>query len=127
MVIEDKQQEMKVKHLFQSAQDLAKLIELRTNGLSKCTIKFDKGDHGTDSAAMYLNVEKKPCYFNHEMFGYFTRKNILNYQLKMDNYDKLLPTRSPETFKDLMKKLHDSNYFKATYLGYQFKYDKWAS
>ena len=78
---------MKVKHLFQSAQDLTKLIELRTNGIKKCTIKFDKGDYGTDSAAMLINLEKKSCYFNYEMFGYFTRKNVINYQIKMDKYD----------------------------------------
>lgn len=84
------------------------------------------GDQGTDSASMYFGIEKKPYYFNHELFGYFTRKNLLNYQVKIDQYNQILPTRAPETFKDFMNKIHDSNYYKATMLGFCFKYDKWA-
>ena len=66
---------------------MTKLIELRANGIKKCSIKFDKGDFGTDSAAMLVELEKKSCYLNHEMFGYFTRKNVIDYQIKMEKYD----------------------------------------
>lgn len=93
---------------------MTQLIELRTNGIKKCTIKFEKGDEGPDTASMIIGIEKKACYLNHEMFGYFSKKNIVDYQVKVEKYE--------------LKKLNDlDKYLKATMVGNQFKFNKWAS
>ena len=114
MVVEDKMEEMRVKHLFQSAQELTELIQIRANGIQQCSIKFSRGDEGLDSASMLIGIQKKPYYFNNEIFGYFSKKNTIDFHLKIAKIEI-------EKLKDLEK------YSKAQRIGTQFKFDKWAS
>ena len=63
---------------------------------------------------MLIGIEKKPYYLNNEIFGYFSKKNTLDYHLKICEF-------KVEKLKEFEKNL------KSTRIGTQFKFDKWAS
>jgi hypothetical protein len=108
---------------------LAQLIELRTCGVEKCSIKFDKGKYGTDCASIYVSVEKKPYYFDYTHYGYFDKRNTLDYHLKIRRYDcfELKGLGSPaitESWNNFMKSVQDAKVLKNGYLGYRFNFAK---
>lgn len=122
-VFEEKLNDFKVKDLFQSAQELAEIIELRTNGIKKCQVKIDKGEDGIDSAALFFNIEKKPIYFNYDQYGYITRKNQLNYYVKFAKFNE----SGPERFRKIMDDFQKAEILKNVKIGNSFAFDKWAT
>jgi hypothetical protein len=48
---------------------MAEVIEERTNGMRKCTVRIDKGA-GPDTANVYFDLIKRPWYFSYNQFGY---------------------------------------------------------
>ena len=65
---------------------MAELVDSRTHGLKKMTVKIDKGDK-EDTAKVFFNLSKMPHYFNSEMFGYLHRKNRLDFNYKLSQYN----------------------------------------
>jgi hypothetical protein len=53
------------------------LVDARARGIKKCTIRFEKGVEGIDSAQMHFTVEKAPHYLLVPYFGYYANPNLL--------------------------------------------------
>lgn len=100
---------------------MAKILEQRVPGLKKCTIKLDKGDEGTDSAKLFIGVEKKPIYQSMKIFGYAYHKNTFDYNMKICKYNEILPKNVKALQKlniyNTMNKIHESEMLENTKIG----------
>ena len=85
-IFDDKKEDLKVNDLLNATKEMAEIIDSRTNGMKKLSVKIDKGTE-VDTAKIYFNLAKKPCYFNHELFGYLHRKNRLDFHYKIREYN----------------------------------------
>jgi hypothetical protein len=50
------------------------------------TVKIDKGEQ-INSANVYFIFEKRPLFFNYEVFGYLHRKNRIDLSMNLTKYD----------------------------------------
>lgn len=81
----------------------------RVKGAQKCTVRFERGYQGLDSAIMKFEVEKAPYYFMVPFFGYYEHPNELFCSFIFKNY-----FAKSSLFKP----------FQQTEFGYKYRYDK---
>ena len=123
--MEDKVKDLKVKNMMECAAELPSIITSRTNGVEKVQVRFGKGD-AIDSAIMHWNFHQKPMYFNYELFGYLHRKNRLDYNFKILNYDSLKMNKEFKFINKWIEDFQNSKWHKSSTFGAAFKFDKWA-
>jgi len=104
---------------------------MRTCGIKKCSFKFDQGEQGTDSASMFVSVEKKNAYLNYNIFGYMVKPNLLDYHLRIDRLMNLeennkMKWNDMKLIPDFTDKLQNCGLFKNGLIGFNYNYAKMA-
>ena len=127
-IVQDKLEggeELKFKHLLSAVKEMSELIDFRTNGMRKCTVRIDKGN-GPDTANVYFDLAKAPWYFNYNQFGYIQKRNKLDFNFKLQTYNSLKFQKEFKFFNEYFDQLQNSNYLECSKIGFAFNCDKWA-
>lgn len=93
---------------FGSAVELANDVNNRASGIEKCTIKFEKGTGGIDTALLRFSAEKKGHYFKFPFFNYYSEPSKIRLAYCFRKY-----YAHTSLFKPLF----------STELGYTYRYD----
>jgi hypothetical protein len=117
--------EVTVKDLFESVKEMAKLIEMRGQGIKSCNFKFLKGEEGVDSAKIQISLEKEPLYSGAEVLGYISSKSSMHRFIKITDFTEGWPANKYEFPKKLATQLKESNWFSKLIGGVRLNYEKW--